>query len=257
MFLCGDLGRIKNYAAATAIFPESLKWVFSLLDSWVWLFSFFYITRQETKIPGGLVQFQHLATPMLPPKTKDSRGPGFTSKLRTYWLWQEQPIFNTALSEHSPPFPSVFPAWGGPSNTLGLRLENWALSLTCWKRCSRCGLCPVTQSCSTLCGPVAPCIHQVPLVCGIFQARILEWLPLPPPGDPFNPEIKPESPESLALTGGFFTTTPPVKPRGQPNSLLFHVGNNCKGIFCCCSAVLQACLTSVPQLETEPGPQQW
>ena len=69
------------------------------------------------------------------PKTKDSRGPGFTSKLRTYWLWQEQPIFNTELSEHSPPFPSVFPAWGRWSNTLGLRLENRARSLaegSCW-----------------------------------------------------------------------------------------------------------------------------
>ena len=133
-----------------------------------------------------------------------------TSKLRTYWLWQEQPIFNTELSEHSLPFPSVFPAWGRRSNTLGLRLENRAVVLLrgpAGQCCSRRGLCPVAQLCPTLCSPAAPCIHRAPLVCGIFQARILEWLPLPPPGDLFNPGIEPESPESLALTGRFFTTS--------------------------------------------------
>ena len=50
-------------------------------------------------------------------------------------------------------------------------------------------------------------------VHGIFQASILEWLPLPTPGDLPYPEIKPRSPVSLALTGGFVTTAPPGKPQ--------------------------------------------
>ena len=45
---------------------------------------------------------------------------------------------------------------------------------------------------------------------GIFQARILEWVPFPPPGDLPDPGIKPPSP---ALAGGFFTTEPPGKPQ--------------------------------------------
>ena len=34
---------------------------------------------------------------------------------------------------------------------------------------------------------------------GILQARILEWLPFPPPGVFLNPGIKPVSPESLCI----------------------------------------------------------
>ena len=37
-------------------------------------------------------------------------------------------------------------------------------------------------------------------------------LPFPPPGDFLNPVIKPISPVSPALAGGFFTTAPPKKP---------------------------------------------
>ena len=52
--------------------------------------------------------------------------------------------------------------------------------------------------------------HSLPgsSVHGIFQARILEGLPCPPPGDLSNPGIKPISP---ALAGRFFTTEPPGK----------------------------------------------
>ena len=46
-------------------------------------------------------------------------------------------------------------------------------------------------------------------VYGISQARILDWLPFPSPGDLPNPGIKPMPP---ALAGGFFTT----QPSGQP-----------------------------------------
>ena len=49
-------------------------------------------------------------------------------------------------------------------------------------------------------------------VCGIFQARILEWLPFPTPGDLPEPGIEPMSFVSPALAGGFFTSEPPEKP---------------------------------------------
>ena len=49
-------------------------------------------------------------------------------------------------------------------------------------------------------------------VHGISQARILEWMPFPPPGDcPYLPDpgIEPMSLASPALAGRFFTTEPP------------------------------------------------
>ena len=46
-------------------------------------------------------------------------------------------------------------------------------------------------------------------VHGISQARVLEWLPFPSPGNLPDPGIKPISP---ALVGGFLTTEPPGKP---------------------------------------------
>ena len=58
------------------------------------------------------------------------------------------------------------------------------------------------QSCPTLCDPMDCCPPGFS-VHGILQARILEWLPFPPPGDLPDPGIKPASP---ALAGGFFTT---------------------------------------------------
>ena len=47
-------------------------------------------------------------------------------------------------------------------------------------------------------------------VHSISQARILDWLPFPSPGDLPDPGIKPASP---ALTGRFFTIEPPGKPQ--------------------------------------------
>ena len=46
-------------------------------------------------------------------------------------------------------------------------------------------------------------------VHGIFQVKILEWLPFPSPRHLPDPGIKHTSP---ALTGGFLTTEPPRKP---------------------------------------------
>ena len=58
------------------------------------------------------------------------------------------------------------------------------------------------QLCPTLCDPVDSCVQ------GMLQARILEWVPFPPPGDLPNPGIKHESP---ALAGRVFTSEMPGK----------------------------------------------
>ena len=64
----------------------------------------------------------------------------------------------------------------------------------------------VAQSCRTFCDPV-DCSLPVSSVNGIYQARILEWLPFPSPGDPPDPGTEPAFP-----TGKFFTTGPTGKP---------------------------------------------
>ena len=51
------------------------------------------------------------------------------------------------------------------------------------------------------CSPPDSSVHK------IFQARILEGLPFPPPGDFSDPGIEPESLMSPALAGGFITTS--------------------------------------------------
>ena len=48
---------------------------------------------------------------------------------------------------------------------------------------------------------------------GILQARILEWLPRPPPGDPSDPWIEPVSLMSPVMAGGFFTTSTGMDPK--------------------------------------------
>ena len=61
-----------------------------------------------------------------------------------------------------------------------------------------------------VCSPPGSSVH------GISQARILEWVAFPPPGDLPDPGTKPMSPASPALAGGFFTTEPPGKPYFGP-----------------------------------------
>ena len=46
----------------------------------------------------------------------------------------------------------------------------------------------------------------------ISQARILEWLPFPSPGNLPDAAIEPVFPASLTLAGRFFTTETPGKP---------------------------------------------
>ena len=62
------------------------------------------------------------------------------------------------------------------------------------------------QSCSTLCSAME-CNPPGSSVHGIFQARILEWVTMPPPGALPNPGIEPESLMSPELAGGFLATS--------------------------------------------------
>ena len=67
------------------------------------------------------------------------------------------------------------------------------------------------QSSSTLCEPMDSSLPGSS-VHGIFQARILEWIAIPPPGNLPDPGIESTCPASPALAGGFFTTIPPGEP---------------------------------------------
>ena len=51
----------------------------------------------------------------------------------------------------------------------------------------------VAQLCPVLCDPM-DCSLPGSSVHGIFQARILEWVPFPSPGDLPDPGIEPKSP---------------------------------------------------------------
>ena len=61
----------------------------------------------------------------------------------------------------------------------------------------------MAQTCLNLCDPM-DCSPPGSSVHGILQARILEWLPFPSPGDLPDPGIEPASP---ALAGRFFITS--------------------------------------------------
>ena len=61
----------------------------------------------------------------------------------------------------------------------------------------------VVQSCPTLCDPMDYTIH------GILQARILEWVTFPSPGDLPKPGIKPRSHALQADSS-------PAEPHGKP-----------------------------------------
>ena len=63
-------------------------------------------------------------------------------------------------------------------------------------------------------------------VQGILQARILEWVAMPPPGDFPDPGIEPESP---ALQEGSLLSEPP----GKPVSHITVLTNNLIAYFNC------------------------
>ena len=94
-----------------------------------------------------------------------------------------------------------------------------------------CSLCPCLLCCLTsrlisiiFLNPICACIlshfsrvclfvtlwtitYQAPLFVGFSRQEYWSGLLCPPPGDPLDPEIKPRSPVSPALGGGFFTTS--------------------------------------------------
>ena len=62
------------------------------------------------------------------------------------------------------------------------------------------------QSCPTLCD-LWTVAHQAPLSMGFSRQEYWSEFPCPPPGDLPDPGIEPESLESPALAGRFFTTS--------------------------------------------------
>ena len=69
----------------------------------------------------------------------------------------------------------------------------------------------------TLCNPMNGS-SPGSFVHGILEARVLEWVPHPPPGDLPDSGIEPESLMSPTLAGRFFTLAPPGKPQLIDNS---------------------------------------
>ena len=76
----------------------------------------------------------------------------------------------------------------------------------------------VAQLCPTLCNPMDHTVH------GILQARILEWVAFPFPGDLPNPGIEPRSP---TLQAGSL----PAEPLGKPKNTGVGTLSLLQGIF--------------------------
>ena len=57
-------------------------------------------------------------------------------------------------------------------------------------------------------------VHQAPLSMEFYSQEYWSGLPSPPPGRLPDSGIKPTSPASPILAGGFFTTEPPGKTKG-------------------------------------------
>ena len=89
-------------------------------------------------------------------------------------------------------------------------------------------VCICAQSCLTLCNPM-DCSPPGFSVHGVFQARILEGLPFPTPGDLSDPGTEPTTTTLVlpALAGGLFTAVPPGKP---------PLKNICMTKSLCCAA---------------------
>ena len=73
-------------------------------------------------------------------------------------------------------------------------------------------VCLFAQSCLILCDPM-DCSPPGYSVCGILQARILEWVAMPFPGDLPNPGIEPVSLMFLHWQAGSLPLVAPGKPR--------------------------------------------
>ena len=82
-----------------------------------------------------------------------------------------------------------------------------------YRPCKKKDACVLSRfSCVRLCATLWTIASQAPLSMRILQARILEWVAMPPPGDLLNPGIEPRSP---ALAGGFFTASATWEVRGE------------------------------------------
>ena len=68
--------------------------------------------------------------------------------------------------------------------------------------------CLVSQLCPTLCNPM-DCSPPDSSVCGILQARVLEWVAIPSSRGSSQPR---DQTWSSCIAGGLFTTEPPGKP---------------------------------------------
>ena len=67
-------------------------------------------------------------------------------------------------------------------------------------------MCSVAQSCPTLCDPMDYSLRSSS-AHGIFQVRILEWVAISSSRGSSQPR------DRTHVSGGFFTTVPPGKPR--------------------------------------------
>ena len=83
-------------------------------------------------------------------------------------------------------------------------------------------LCLVTQLCPTFATPQT-LAHQAHLSIGILQARILEGLPCPPPGDLPNPGMEPRSPILQAYSLPSESPEKPMKSGMDSLSLLQRI----------------------------------
>ena len=72
----------------------------------------------------------------------------------------------------------------------------------------------LTQLCPTLCNPL-DCSRPGSSVHEILPARILGWVPFPPPGDLPDPGAEPASLTYSALTGRFFTISATWEAQGN------------------------------------------
>ena len=72
-------------------------------------------------------------------------------------------------------------------------------------------MCVCVQSCLTLATPWTVA-HHASLYTGFSRQEYRSGLPFPSPGDLPDPRIEPESLDSPASAGKFFTTEPPGKP---------------------------------------------
>ena len=83
----------------------------------------------------------------------------------------------------------------------------------------------VTQSCPTLCDAMD---YSLPgsSVHGIFQARILEWIAIPPPGNLPHPGIEPRSPESQADSLRFEPPWKPERPQDKTQKSQVQITQN-------------------------------